>query len=174
MRKVVYIFGIALGFTCCMNGGGKKPNSEQSESEQIVKTSQKTAAETVPAQQQVSEDGLASGNKLSSFQKYKNKEQLIGEFGADQVVSNEIWLEEGTVKKELSILYEGTVDEVSFVWEENGPVISISGDSSKWQTDNGVKLGMSIADLVKLNAAPLSFVVLAVVTGVLLCLKRGF
>ncbi|TAJ11841.1 hypothetical protein DMA11_15390 [Marinilabiliaceae bacterium JC017] len=152
----VYILGIVLGFVCCVNNGGNT-NIENIDCGPKENTSNNVVVGKELVLQQRGGEYMVIGNELSSFLKYKNKEQLIGAFGEEQVVSHEIWLEEGTVRKELSILNEGTIDEVRFIWEEAGPFISISGDSSKWHTTKGVKLGMSISELVKLNAAPFKF-----------------
>ncbi|MBI9063934.1 MAG: hypothetical protein JEZ14_18265 [Marinilabiliaceae bacterium] len=124
--------------------------------EASVAVTKPIAEQLIPAEQENNQHPKTDDSDLTQFLKYHNQQELIKALGADNVVNEEQWFEEGTVKKDFSRIYEGKDDELSIIWDENGPVVQTWSKEAKWQT-RGISTGMSLANLIKLNNAPINF-----------------
>lgn len=68
--------------------------------------------------------------------------------------------EEGTVERAYSILYPGTADELLITWkdEQRSRLHEMRFDKNgRWKTRDGIKVGMSYDDLVRLNGNSIKF-----------------
>lgn len=133
-----YLLVIALSLTviACKQTETKETPAVISSADTVQATIQSEPVEEVEAEP-----------CLSSFLEYTSKEELVKEFGEENVESSVQWFEEGTVKKEVAILYKETNKEISFVWDSLVSTISISGNNSHWSTKCGISLGMSLKEL---------------------------
>lgn len=114
------------------------------------------AAEAIPQQEKAASIDLTKETNLSVFLRFSNKEELIQAVGTDNVSTKVAWFEEGTVEKEFSTIYGGTDDEVTITWDTEGPIVETSSKSGRWQA-RGIKPGTTLAELVKMNNAPIEF-----------------
>lgn len=68
--------------------------------------------------------------------------------------------EEGTLERPYSILYPETVDQLLIVWEDetrSRPYQLYFENEGKWSTKNGIRVGTTYEDLVKINEGPIKF-----------------
>ncbi|WP_405200281.1 hypothetical protein [Christiangramia sp. LLG6405-1] len=96
---------------------------------------------------------LENLSRMSSEDISRNYPQSNMEEGVDE-------FEEGTETKPYSILFPETEDEVLITWqtEEKKKVSSINySGEGRWTTADGIKVGMSLEELNKLNGKPVSF-----------------
>lgn len=92
---------------------------------------------------------------LDSLLKYNSETELISKFGKENVARDTAWYPEGMGQYMISVLYPGTNNEVEFTWKDS---IAFSGlqelalhqDSAEWST-HGIKIGSTLADLIRLN-----------------------
>ncbi|MDA3859924.1 MAG: hypothetical protein PF445_01745 [Melioribacteraceae bacterium] len=86
------------------------------------------------------------------------KSELIKIFGKGNIDDQSEWLDEGTVEVIVTQLYPESKDEAILTWKENGSLdgIRISRSNSQWSV-NGLKIGMSQAELSKANTTDFEF-----------------
>lgn len=68
--------------------------------------------------------------------------------------------EEGTVERAYTILYPDTDDELLIIWKDktqNQPHQVYVSKPGRWQTREGITVGTSYEDLVKINDGPIDF-----------------
>jgi len=62
-----------------------------------------------------------------------------------------------------TLLFQGTKNEVEFVWRDDSvnfsglAYISIAGKETDWKTEEGITLGTNLKELEKLNQKPFTF-----------------
>ncbi|TAJ10113.1 hypothetical protein DMA11_19495 [Marinilabiliaceae bacterium JC017] len=135
---------------------GQKNREDKKADAGKIEEKKGSVVEAMPQQEKNRNIELTGETELASFLRFANKEVLIDEIGTDNVSTKVAWFEEGTVKKEFSTLYGGTDDEVTITWDTEGPIVETSSKSGRWQA-RGIKPGTSLAELVKMNNAPIEF-----------------
>ena len=65
--------------------------------------------------------------------------------------------EEGTVRRKVLFLGEGTPDEIFISFEGDDPYEIYLQDRNRWRTQDGIKIGTSIEALNRINGKPVSF-----------------
>ncbi|MCY2685624.1 hypothetical protein [Salinimicrobium sp. TH3] len=68
--------------------------------------------------------------------------------------------EEGTIERAYSILYPNTDDELLIIWEDktmNKPHQIYTENDGRWRTSEGIEVGTSYEDLVKINEGSIDF-----------------
>jgi len=98
---------------------------------------------------------------LDSLLQYDSEADLITFFGKENVSRDTAWYPEGMGQYMISVLYPGTNDEVEFTWNDSVTFkglqeIVLHQDSSQWSTQ-GVKIGSTLQDLIKLNGKDFTF-----------------
>lgn len=70
------------------------------------------------------------------------------------------FFEEGTVERAYSILYPNTDDELLIIWKDksrNVPHQLYVSRAGRWRTQEGIEVGTSYEDLVKINEGAIDF-----------------
>ena len=87
---------------------------------------------------------------------------LIKKFGKDKVKTEKLLYAEGTEEYECTILFPGSQDSIIIKWKEGRQFIEpefaeIHGTGSMWILSNGLKIGTTLNELVKLNGKDFTF-----------------
>jgi hypothetical protein len=103
------------------------------------------------------------GKKVGPISANTSESELIKLFGSKNVTREEIHIDEGIFEMGTTI-FKGTPNEISIFWKEQNASdlkyperVVIKSDGSNWKTDSGIQIGTPIADLVKINMAPITF-----------------
>lgn len=91
---------------------------------------------------------------IENLAKVTSAEQLESIFPDAQIEEGTDMFEEGTVERAYSVLYPGTPNEVLVTWTDNSrnQIHSIRvGNSGKWRSKTGIKIGTPYEDLVRMN-----------------------
>ena len=162
--------------TCCLAGmlffvtgcdaGGKKAD-EGTDTGAVATKSEKSetpAEETPPAEEPAKENPNEWAISLEPptmgiMDGESTHELLVGALG-DQAKTGEVHLGEGEMAAG-TILYPGTPEEVQILWSDEAMTLPSSatfgGQSSKWTFDGEPILGMTVADIKRLNGGPFTF-----------------
>ena len=99
---------------------------------------------------------------LDSLLEFDSEQDIIAAFGPNSISTDTGSLPEGMGIYLYNKLNAGTENEVSFVWEDEEKMtdlayVEISGRSSDWRTEQGVRLGMLLPVLQEINQEPFIF-----------------
>lgn len=164
--KYLYLSVLVLGLIAC----GESHDPESESVEEIIITDP-IDVKTV----EVVEDNVEAKIDFSKFDHYATiltKNDLIAKFGEENLEDRTVWYAEGTVERQSTILTNpdnGHV--VKYVWaeEDNSTTSWIEATHYLWneafsiegtqtlETENGLKLGMSLAELREWNEADFKF-----------------
>ena len=91
------------------------------------------------------------------------EEDLLQLFGPEQVQRRTIYVAEGTEKRDVSVIYPYSVNEIILFWQDNqyGKVLSqawVKKDGTSWRTAEGITVGTPLAELNRLNGQPFRIV----------------
>ena len=91
------------------------------------------------------------------------EEDLLQLFGAEQVQRRTIYVAEGTEKRDVSVIYPYSANEVILFWRDNqyGQRLShawVKKEDSSWKTAENITVGTSLAGLNRLNGQPFRIV----------------
>lgn len=100
------------------------------------------------------------GNGILNSKTSEN--DLIKIVGKKNIERVERWYAEGTERIVGSVFFEDTPQSFFIKWKDtvnfkNPEWIEIHGDKSVWEIDNGIKIGVELKELVKLNSKHFSF-----------------
>lgn len=106
--------------------------------------------------------GVASAEKyqLENLAKVIAENDLKSIYPEAQISEGTDLFEEGIVERPYSILYPGTADELLITWEDNDrtQLHQLRFDKNgRWQTKNGIKVGTTYDELVRLNGNSIKF-----------------
>jgi hypothetical protein len=93
-----------------------------------------------------------------TFGRYANRVDLVKAFGAGNVVDEEI--DGAEIKKMMaSVLYPNEPKaRLEFIWSDQKarrrPAMIRAKDQSSWASANGIRIGMALADIEKMNGRP--------------------
>lgn len=99
---------------------------------------------------------------LDSLLKFDSEEALKKAFD-DDVKRSVGYYPEGEGEYANTMLFEGTKNEVEFVWEDDSlnfsglTYVIIQGKGTDWKTREGITIGTSLKELEKLNQKPFTF-----------------
>ena len=101
-----------------------------------------------------------TGNSILNSKTSEN--DLIKIVGKKNVERVERWYAEGTERIVGSVFFKDTPQSFFIKWKDtvnfkNPEWIEIHGDKSVWEIDNGIKIGVELKDLVKLNGKHFTF-----------------
>ncbi len=162
MKTVVFVFLSMLLFSC---GSDAENTDENIDSGMTVETID--SAETVVDTETI-EELYAS---VEDYGQIASREQLIAEFGEENLVDGESWFAEGTVKLQHTVLTNPENGQViSYFWEEDGNTLTFLEVSYYIFNEDyailgtqviscecGVSTGMSLQDLKEWNGADFRF-----------------
>ena len=91
------------------------------------------------------------------------EEDLLQLFGAEQVQRRTIYVAAGTEKRDVSVIYPYSANEVSLFWRDNqdGQRLShawVKKEDSSWKTAENITVGTPLAELNRLNGQPFRIV----------------
>ena len=83
---------------------------------------------------------------------------LVAVFGAENVVAKPVHAGEGTYKTG-TVIHPDTEDEVAVLWKDPKPgggprIVRTRGDSGSWQTPLGLKIGLDLRSIERINRRP--------------------
>ncbi|MEM6963959.1 MAG: hypothetical protein AAF573_04270 [Bacteroidota bacterium] len=104
---------------------------------------------------------IIPGKQVGRIQADFKDSDIYKMFGEDNVSETEIGLGEGETKKGL-LVFPRTKNELQILFEGNEKMekiesIKIRGEDSMWKTDNGISVGTTLEELVKLNGRDFKF-----------------
>ncbi len=122
-------------------------------------------------------DSIANDQTLyvEDFAKFKSHEDLVACFGEKEVVKGERYIEEGTVKVLVSIVFPESNHPLTVFWKvgqnqyKDIQSVEVSkmiydkefnvrlAEDDYWKFKNGLKIGMTIQELQKLNGGVFKF-----------------
>ena len=96
---------------------------------------------------------------VETFGRYANRVDLVKAFGANNVVDQEIDGAENE-KMKASVLYPNDPKaRLEFIWSDQKarrrPAMIRAKDQSSWASANGIRIGMALADIEKMDGKPL-------------------
>nr|WP_320146911.1 hypothetical protein [uncultured Anaeromusa sp.] len=91
------------------------------------------------------------------------EEDLVQLFGVEQVQRRTIYVAEGTEKRDVSVIYPYSANEVILFWQDNqyGQRLShawMKKEGSSWRTAENITVGTPVAELNRLNGQPFRIV----------------
>ncbi len=103
------------------------------------------------------------GEKVGPITSRTTENDLVKIFGEQNITHEEFYVDEGYFELG-SILFKGTSNEISILWEEPDKSgrrfpnrVIIDSKNANWQTDNGIRVGTSIENLVRINGKHILF-----------------
>lgn len=112
---------------------------------------------------------------VEDFSQFNSHEDLVARFGEKEVVKGERYIEEGTVKVLVSIVFPESNHPLTVFWKEGQKLykdiqsVEVSkmiydkefnihlAEDDYWKFKNGLKIGMTIQELQKLNGGVFKF-----------------
>ena len=89
-----------------------------------------------------------------------NSEDLVQNYPDANIAEGTDMFEQGTEERPYTILYPGTADELHITWQDRNRTrihdLRYSNDG-KWESETGVKVGTTYAELNKMNGKKISF-----------------
>jgi hypothetical protein len=163
MKIVLIIASLSLLlFSCGGDADSAEVNSDSETAVDIADSTEDTPGEEIA-------DNLYS--TVEDYGLVTSKEQLISEFGEENLIDGESWYAEGTVRIENTVLTNPENGQVvKYLWEEDGNTLnylevnyyifdedySIQGTQAV-ASECGVSTGMSLHDLREWNGADFEF-----------------
>ena len=101
------------------------------------------------------------GKQVGLITSTSNEGDIIFEYGKENVTRGEIGLGEG-IMAEGTILFPNTENELFSIWKEDQPFkqiqsIRVRKEGTQWKTAEGITIGTSLEDLVKINGKDFKF-----------------
>lgn len=103
------------------------------------------------------------GKRVGPITAVTTEKQLIGLFGSKNVVTQEFHVDEGYFEVS-TVVFKGTPNQIQILWKDraqnifkNPERVIIETKGTKWKTHNGITIGTTLKELVKINRAPITF-----------------
>ncbi len=98
------------------------------------------------------------GLGFGAISKQASEDQLIITFGKEQVSQKDFYIGEGYSEPGL-VVFSGTPQEVEVLLDANGDpsIARVSREDSRWQTDEGIRIGSTLRELEQANGRPFTF-----------------
>jgi len=102
------------------------------------------------------------GKNVGPITAITTEKQLIDLFGSKNVVKKEFHVDEGYFEVG-TVVFEGTPNEILILWKDKAQNILkkprrviIEAKGARWKTNNGITIGTTLNELVKINGAPIT------------------
>ncbi len=147
--KPVFLFGIlwmALLLMSC--GASRKVANENA-----------TKVQEITQEEAVENDWLCvAGERVGPINKQTTLKDLEQWFGAENVSKDSLQRKDGTFVAATKV-YEGTPNELRIAWKTDAVFqriarVIIQQEGADWRTERGIKIGMPLADVEKINEVP--------------------
>jgi hypothetical protein len=103
---------------------------------------------------------IVAGERIGPVDQGATREGLRRQLGADVVSDGEIYLGEGETRPG-TVLFPGTSEELEIVWHTQDfrcpEMVRASAPGSRWSTEQGVRIGSSVAQVQAANGRSFSF-----------------
>lgn len=100
------------------------------------------------------------GRRMGSIVRNTSEEKLVSLFGPDNLKRGKVTTI-GTTTENCTYIYRDTPDEIAITWKDETrtkiKAVYLSNIGGKWHSPSGIKIGMKLGDLAKLNEAPILF-----------------
>lgn len=96
--------------------------------------------------------------KIENLAKVISEEKLNKVYPEAEIAEGLGTFEEGTVERAYSVLYPETKDEIIITWQDrtkNEIYQIFYGGEGKWKSKEGIEIGTSYEDLLRLNGGPI-------------------
>jgi hypothetical protein len=105
--------------------------------------------------QEIQDKICIPGERVGIINKTSSERTLIDNYGKENVIRKQVYIGEG-FSINGTLLFANTKDELQILWSDtinysNPYRIMINHDSSKWETQNGIRIGTSLKEIEKLN-----------------------
>jgi hypothetical protein len=137
-------------------------NSSNVENGNSLTDNSKKPTSTTPVKiQKIDNWKVIPGEQVGRIKANFNGSDIYKTFGKENVMETEIGLGEGETKKGL-LIFPKTKNELQVLFDGNEKFdqlesIKIKGEGSMWKTDSGIKVGMTLDELVKANEKDFNF-----------------
>jgi hypothetical protein len=103
------------------------------------------------------------GRRVGPITAVTTEKQLIGLFGNKNVVTQEFHVDEGYFEVS-TIVFQDTPNQIQILWKDKAQNIFkkperviIDKKGTKWKTQNGITIGTTLKELVRINGAFITF-----------------
>lgn len=100
------------------------------------------------------------GRRMGPIFKNTSEEKLVSLFGPDNLKRGKV-ATIGAATEPCTYIFRETPDEIAITWKDETrtkvKAVYISNLSGRWHSPSGIKVGMTLGDLAKLNEAPILF-----------------
>lgn len=100
------------------------------------------------------------GKRVGSVFKATSETDLVQRFGAENVKRGEVKTSL-TKTENCTYVYQGTPDELALTWTDftrtKVKAVYLNRKGGRWHSPEGLRTGISLTELIKLNEAPLAF-----------------
>jgi hypothetical protein len=165
--KYLYLTILSITLIAC---GETEPHNAMVESIVQDTTQAQDIIEEI-AEVEITKESIIDFSKFDHYATILTKSDLIERFGKENLEDRTAWYAEGTVEKQSTILTNPENGHIiKFVWEDDNTTTSfIEASCYLWSADfgvegkqeieaeNGLKLGMSLTDLVAWNEDDFEF-----------------
>lgn len=160
MRDAWYLIKTQNNLIGWVHGGGIKFVPSGSKGDMANNERVKSDAINTDAQKIENDWIFVPGKRVGSIFKNTSESELVQNFGPDNVKRGEV-MTSGTKKEACSYIYKGTPDEIAITWRDmtrtKAKAVYINNRGGRWHTLEGIRTGLSLSDLAKLNETPFSF-----------------
>ena len=145
--------GLALLLTACNSTG---ESSAATETEEPTETS---AAAEIDSD---TEFLILPGERVGRITADNaTRDGITAAYGAENVKNEPIYIGEGFSWDGL-LVFPGTPNELQIAWDPEAEsslpaIIRVEQTGTEWQTDQGITIGTTLAELIDINEAPLNF-----------------
>lgn len=156
-----YLIKLNDGTMGWVHGGGIRFVEPQSLLNPENKERDLNARKSSEGNQKVENDWIfVPGKRVGPIKLKSTEEDLVTFFGSDAVSRGEISIPSGK-KEACTFVYKGTENELAIVFKDATrtkiKAIYFTKAEGKWQSPEGLSVGMSVDELIKLNEAPIAF-----------------
>lgn len=103
------------------------------------------------------------GKRVGPITAATTEKQLLSLFGSKNVITQEFHVDEGYFEVS-TVVFKGTPNQIQILWKDKQQNIFkkperviIETKGTKWKTQNGITIGTTLKELVKINRAPITF-----------------
>ena len=100
------------------------------------------------------------GKRIGSISRNTSEEKLVSLFGPNNLKRGKV-VTIGAATEACTYIYKDTPDEIALTWKDDTrtkvKAVYMGTFGGKWHSPSGIKIGMSLGDLAKLNEAAILF-----------------
>lgn len=100
------------------------------------------------------------GKRVGTISRQTTEEKLVMLFGPDKIKRGKVKVP-GNKEEACTFVFQGEPDEIAITWKDDTRTkiraVYINNVGGKWHSQEGIKVGMPLADLAKVNETPITF-----------------